>query len=193
MKETKYAILRKENFNGFISWLSKNQKLVAPVYKGYNNYVFEEVNSGEEIAIKYIPTILPPKKFFTPVRETLVEYDISKGLDAKAVVEYEEMALFGVHTCDIAGIQCLNMVFSEHPEDYNFLFRKRKIKIIGLECNEYCDEYANCCLMNTHMPDGGYDIFFTDLGDYFIAYINTRAGEEIIEAANFFESADKNH
>lgn len=188
-----YAILKKENFNGFISRLSQNQKLVAPVSKGYNNYVFEEVNSGEEIAIKYIPTILPPKKFFTPLCETLLEYNISKGLDVKAVVEYEEMALFGIHTCDIAGIQCLNMVFSQHPEDNNYLFRKQKIKIIGLECNEYCDEYANCRLMNTHLPDGGYDLFFTDLGGYFIVHINTQSGREIIEASGFFKSAEKNH
>lgn len=192
MKDMQYAILRKENFNGFISRLSKLLKLVAPVFKGYNNYAFEEVNSGEKITIKYIPTILPPKKFFMPQRETLLEYDISK-VYAEAVAEYEEMVLFGVHTCDIAGIQCLNTVFSEHPKDYNYLIHKQKIKIIGLECNEYCDEYANCCLMNTYMPDGGYDLFFTDLGDYFIVHINTQAGEEIIRAPGFFESAERSH
>ncbi len=188
-----YAILRKENFDGFIGRLSELQKLIAPVSKGYNNYAFEEVSSGKDIAIKYIPTILPPKKFFMPPRETLLEYDLSRGLYAEAVAEYEEMVLFGVHTCDIAGIQCLNMVFSEHPRDYNYLIRRQKIKIMGLECNEYCDEYANCCLINTYMPDGGYDLFFTDLGDYFIVHINTQAGEEIIEATGFFESAERSH
>ncbi|MBU4373741.1 MAG: 4Fe-4S dicluster domain-containing protein [Euryarchaeota archaeon] len=193
MEDRHYAILRKENFNGFISALSKLHKLVAPVFKGYNNYAFEEVNSGEEIALKYIPTILPPKKFFMPVHETLLEYDLSNGLKADAVTEYEEMFLFGVHTCDIAGIQCLNLVFSEHPEDHNYLIHKQNIKIIGLECSEYCDEFANCHLLNTHMPDGGYDLFFTDLGDHFIVHINTQTGEEIIESAGFFESAKSCH
>ncbi len=193
MKDSQYVILKKENFNGFITRLSKLHKLVAPVSRGYNNYSFEEVSSGGEIAVKYIPTILPPKKFFMPQQETLLEYDISKDLHTEAVVESEEMVLFGVHTCDIAGIQCLNMVFSEHPEDYNYLTRKKKIKIIGLECNEYCDEHAVCCLMNTYMPDGGYDLLFTDLGDYFIVHVNTRAGEEIVRAADLFESAENSH
>src|SRR5665811_1846800 len=138
MEDNQYAILRKEDFYNFISALSKLHKLAAPVLKGYNNYAFKEVRSGEEIALKYIPTILPRKKFFMPVRKTLLEYDIGNNLNAEAVIEYEEMLLFGIHTCDIAGIQCLNMVFSQHPQDQNYLIHKQNIKIIGLECNEYC-------------------------------------------------------
>ena len=193
MKGLQYVVLRKEQFDGFISRLSKLQKVIAPVSRGYNNFSFEEVTSGVSVALKYIPTILPPKKFFMPQRETLLEFDTSQGLNAQAVVEYEKMTIFGVHTCDLAGIQCLNMVFSERPRDYNYLMHKRKINIIGLECNEYCDEFASCALVNTSTPSGGYDLFFTDLGDYFIVHINTQMGEDIIEAAKFFEGADKSH
>ena len=193
MKDLQYVVLRKEQFDGFISRLSKLQKVLAPVSRGYNNFSFEGVTSGVSVALKYIPTILPPKKFFMPQRETLLEFDIRKGLNAEAVVEYEKMTIFGVHTCDLAGIQCLNMVFSEHLRDYNYLMHKRKINIIGLECNEYCDEYASCALVNASMPSGGYDLFFTDLGDYFMVHINTQRGEEIVETAQVFESADKSH
>ncbi|MGO9015904.1 MAG: 4Fe-4S dicluster domain-containing protein [Dissulfurispiraceae bacterium] len=193
MKDVQYVVLRKEQFDGFISRLSKLQKVVAPVSRGYNNFSFEEVTAGDSVALKYIPTILPPKKFFMPRRETLLEFDTSEGLNAQAVVEYEKMTIFGVHTCDLAGIQCLNMVFSERPRDYNYLMHKRKINIIGLECNEYCDEYASCALVNANMPSGGYDLFFTDLGDCFIVHINTQMGEDIIETAKVFESADTTH
>src|SRR4030042_2893225 len=142
MEDMQCVILKKEMFDDFVSSLSKMQKLVAPVSKGYNNFAFEEVSSGSEIALQYIPTILPPKKFFMPQRETLLKFKTAKGADAEAVVEYELITIFGVHTCDLAGIQCLNMVFSESPKDYNYLLRKNKISLIGLECNEYCDEYA---------------------------------------------------
>ena len=50
-----------------------------------------------------------------------------------------------------------------------------------------------CALVNASMPSGGYDLFFTDLGDYFIVHVNTQMGEDIIEAAKFFESAEKSH
>ncbi|MCL4475773.1 MAG: 4Fe-4S dicluster domain-containing protein [Nitrospirae bacterium] len=193
MKDIQYVILSKDNFNAFISRLSKLQKLVAPVAKGYKNYAFEEVTSGDQIAVKYIPTVLPPKKYFLPQRETLLEYNLSQGLDVRAVLEYERMALFGVHTCDLAGIQCLNMVFSRRPKDYNYLIRKNKIDIIGIECNEYCDEFASCSLVNANTPSGGYDLFCTDMGDYFIVHINTQVGDEIVDAAKVFERADMAH
>jgi len=122
-----------------------------------------------------------------------LEYDMSKGLNAETVVEYEKMVIFGVHTCDLAGIQCLNMVFSERPRDHNYLVRKRNINIIGLECNDYCDEYASCALVNASLPNGGYDLFFTDLGDYFMVHINTQAGEDMIEAAKCTEAAGDEH
>lgn len=190
MNDMQYVILRKASFNDFISKLSKMQKVVAPVPKGFNNFAFAETTSGEEIALKYIPTILPLKKFFMPRRETLLEFRRAKGANAEAVAEYEPMTIFGAHTCDLAGIQCLNMVFSERPKDYNYLLRKNKITLIGLECNDYCDEYASCHLVNASFPTGGYDLFFTDLGDYFIVHVNTQTGDEIIGATGSFEKAD---
>jgi sulfhydrogenase subunit beta (sulfur reductase) len=193
MKDMQYVILEKENFNDFILRLAKMQKVVAPVHKGYNNFAFEEVSSGEQISVKYIPTILPPKKYFMPQYETLLEFNVSKGLEIEARLGYEIMTLFGVHTCDLAGIQCLNMVFSERPKDYNYLTRKNKIDIIGLECNEYCDEYASCALVNANLPNGGYDLFFTDIGDYYIVHVNTISGERIVEKTGIFKKAGDSH
>lgn len=187
------AILKKEDLNKFISALAKEDKVMAPVPRGYKNYAFCEVSNASEIAIKYIPTILPPKKYFTPQRETLLEFDTTKGQDTQAVLEYEKMVIFGVHTCDLAGIQCLDAVFGEKPKDNNYLKRKESITIIGLECNEYCDEHASCTLMDSNLPKGGYDLFFTDIGDCFIVHINTKTGEEIIKNTKLFKEAENAH
>ena len=84
----------------------------------------------------------------------------------EATVYSEELTILGIHTCDIAGLQCLNMVFLD-PMDANYNIRKKKIMLIGLECNDYCDAYASCGLMDTYLPNGGYDMFMTDLGDRF--------------------------
>ncbi|HBB66352.1 MAG: Ni/Fe hydrogenase subunit beta [Elusimicrobia bacterium GWA2_56_46] len=177
-----YHILKKDELDGFIKKLSGKMKVVAPVARGAGNFAFQEVSGASEIALKYIPTILPPKKYFMPQRETMLEFDISGAKPSDtAVVDAGETAVFGVHTCDLAGIQCLNMVFSERPRDYNYLRRKDKILLIGLECGDYCDEYASCALVNSHMPSGGYDLFFTDLGDRFIIHVHTQKAEELVE------------
>ncbi|MBU0672368.1 MAG: 4Fe-4S dicluster domain-containing protein [Candidatus Margulisbacteria bacterium] len=189
MKKTHIATLKKERFDDFISALARLQKVVAPVARGNGQFAFEPVVSGNEIALDYIPTILPPKKYFLPQHETLATFDTTKGQQMEPVVAYEKMVIFGVHTCDLAGIQSLNMIFSERPKDVNYLIRKSAITIIGYECNDYCDEYASCRLVHNHTPNGGYDLFFTNLGDKFIIHINTQAGDDIIESAGLFEPA----
>jgi sulfhydrogenase subunit beta (sulfur reductase) len=189
---TQYVILNKTDLDEFISRLAQIKKTVAPVKRGVKNYAFEEVTSGKDVAVKYIPTILPPKKYFLPQAETLQQYDKSKKT-WNAVMEFQEMIIFGVHTCDLAGIQCLNMAFSSKPKDINYLARKNRILIIGLECNEYCDEYASCKVMDNHMPNGGYDLFFTELDGFFMVHINTLEGEELIEKTGLFKEAKEEH
>jgi len=85
------------------------------------------------------------------------------------------------------------MVFSERPRDYNYLERKNKITLIGLECNEYCDQYANCHLVNASFPGGGYDLCFTDLGDCFIVHVKTQEGERIVTLTGGFAKAGERH
>jgi sulfhydrogenase subunit beta (sulfur reductase) len=184
-----YHILRKENLDGLVTRLAKLQPLAAPVSRGDGSFAFAPVRDAREITLEYVPTILPPKKYFLPPRETLLHFDVRRGLHVETVGNNEPLTLFGVHTCDIAGIQCLNMVFSERPRDYNYLLRKRLITVIGLECNAYCDAHASCALVGAHLPSGGYDLFLTDLGDRFLVHVNTQAGDDIVDAIKVFAPA----
>jgi sulfhydrogenase subunit beta (sulfur reductase) len=188
-----YAILKKSNLGNLISMLAMEQKVMAPVNKGFNNYAFESVTSGRDVSLLHIPTILPPKKYFMPQRETLMEYEKREGYEARTIIEYEKMIIFGVHTCDLAGIQCLNMALSEPPKDINYLARKNKILIFGIECNDYCDGYASCALMGNELPNGGYDAFFTDLGDYFMIHLNTQNGDDILGSTKLLEPSTDAH
>lgn len=179
----KYHILPKDKLDSFIKALSKKMRVVAPIRKGKKNTVFADVNSLSDIVLdNYIPTILPPKKYFMPQREVIVEF-VKKGeeYNEKIMVSKERLAIFGIRTCDLAGIACLNIVFNEKPVDTHFLIRKENIFIVGIECLNYCDEYASCCFVNSHLPNGGYDLFLTDLGDEYFVYVNTQDGEEFIE------------
>jgi sulfhydrogenase subunit beta (sulfur reductase) len=176
----------------FIVRLAGFSKVAAPVSKGHDSFAFEYVTSAGAISMPYIPTILPPKKYFMPQRETLLEFDLGSP-SVEAIADLEAVTLFGVHTCDLAAIQCLNMVFSERPKDNHYLLRKKHIDLIGLECNAYCDEYANCAAMDTHLPAGGYDLFFSDLGDYFIVHVATQHGEEIVGKTAVFIKANDLH
>lgn len=182
----KYASLKKDNLNKWLEHLKKKAKLYAPKKKE-NLFVFRPVKDVGDISLKYIPTILPPKKYYFPQKEKLLKFSITPFKTSKAIENFEEFILFAVHTCDIAGIQCMDVVFRENPEDPNYLNRKEKMTIIGIECLEYCDKYANCTSMGNHVPRGGYDLMMVDIGENFILHINSQKGENLIKDLDYIK------
>ena len=63
------------------------------------------------------------------------------------------------------------------------------MSIIGIECLDYCDEYANCASMATYVPRGGYDLMLVDIGDKFILHINSEKGELLIKGLTYIKEA----
>ncbi len=186
----KYAVLKKEDLNKWLLHLQKKAKLYGPKRKE-NLFVFRPVKDVEEISLDYIPTILPPKKYYFPQKEKLFKFTINPFKTAKAIKEFEDFIIFGVHTCDIAGIQCLDIVFRDTPEDPNYLNRKEKMTIIGIECLKYCDENANCASMGNHVPRGGYDLMLVDIGKYFVIHVNSEKGEKLVTGLSYIKEATK--
>jgi len=187
----KYAAIKKDDLGKWVPHIAKNARLYAPKKKE-NLFVFRPVRDISEICLKYTPTILPPKKYYFPQKEKLFRFQVKPFKTGKAIREFKEFVLFAVHTCDIAGIQCMDVVFHESPEDPNYLNRKEKMTIIGIECLEYCDEYASCAVMGNHEPRGGYDLMMVDIGDKFVVHINSDKGEKLVRGLSYVKEAAPN-
>ena len=115
-----YAILQKENLNRFIIGLAENIQVVAPIYQEYHSYAFEEVRTAERIAVTYIPTILPPKKYCAPQHETLIQ-GIQDHFRSVGIIFHQK----NVH-------QVFNHRYSFRSELYNlllYLHEKKKLSI----------------------------------------------------------------
>lgn len=181
-------VLKKSDLNAFISKLSAKREVVAPVKRGVKNFSFEPVTSAKDISLTYVPTILPPKKYFMPQREKIQEFDREIHQWKPVIPGDHEAIIFAIHTCDLSGVQFLNAVMESEPRDVNYLSRKRNILLIGLECNEYCDEYASCKVMKNHLPSGGYDLFMTDIEDSYWVHVGSPAGENLVKETGLFKA-----
>ena len=81
MGETKNMhILSKEDFSEFInSLIADNSLNVVGVKSKGEKFAFGPLESANQLRLDYDVTILPPKKYFFPQRETLVTYNVSSG------------------------------------------------------------------------------------------------------------------
>lgn len=92
-------IIMKEDFNNFVnSPINDGSWQVIGVKAKRDKFVFAPLESASELRLDYDVTLLPPKKYFFPQRETLFTYDLAGGFSAKGLTaEAKPTVIIGVH------------------------------------------------------------------------------------------------
>jgi len=171
--------LQKSKLDFFAAVLQQFGEVHAPVARG-GGYAFERLERWSDARLDYVRTILPPKKYFLPPKEALFTYDTRsytptvEGLDKKLV-------LFGVHACDVYGLNMLDEVFlnGAYPDPY-YKARRRNVAVIGIDCTP--DEFCFCQSMRADFVDKGFDLFFHDIGDEYFVLVGTALGDDMVLA-----------
>jgi len=172
-----YRFLPKKGIAPFVTGLLKDFKVYGPVEKdGFPMY--GEITSPKDIHLSHAPTHLSPKQFLFPPKETILRFKNGAKPALEPVIEAHNQALFGIHSCDIHAIKLLDRVFSYGPPDVNYLKKRKKTVIIGIDCVP--DKHCFCNSVNTMTVDSGFDLFLHDVGKDFIVEIGTKKGEELL-------------
>ena len=174
-------IIPKENFTDFINALIKDESLnVIGVKAKGNKFAFGPLDSADELRLDYDVTLLPPKKYFFPQRETLVTYNIGKGFAAKSVEETKQTVIVGVHPYDIVALLHMDEIFSETKSD-PYYFEKRKASVIIGVNMQKMSKWCFAPYMGADTIEYGYDLMLTDLGNRYAVAIGSQKGEQLLD------------
>lgn len=167
--------LIKENMAPFLKTISAGLELWGPVKKG-EKHAFNVIKDFSQIEMNTTRTILPPKKLLVPP-----SFAMFKMKDNEYEADFshvKERILFGVHPCDIHGLLVLDRIFmQDYPDPYYIEARKKTI-ILGLSC--WPDEHCMAKSTNTHVAEEGFDLFFNDLDSFFLVFIGSSKGDDLI-------------
>ena len=173
-------VIKKEDFADFINALIKDDSLnVIGVKSKGNKFAFGPLESANDLRLDYDVTLLPPKKYFFPQRETLVTYKVGKSFSAKPA-ETKRTVIVGVHPYDIVALLHMDEIFSETKSD-PFYFEKRKNSIIIGVNIQKMSKWSFASYMGSDTVEYGYDLMLTDLGDRYAINIGSQKGEELLE------------
>lgn len=179
-------ILSKDKFDDFAAYLMGAYRLVAPVAKG-PQFTFAEIETPEQIGsirMDYDQTILPPKKFLLPQYETLLHFAGRGPENVTADIEATPTAILGVHPYDLHGLATTDAALCEAPLDPYYQARRDGALLIGMNIQAYVNEHQFMADMGTlEAPEGGYDLFLTDLGDRYYMEMGSAAGSELAKAS----------
>jgi sulfhydrogenase subunit beta (sulfur reductase) len=168
----------KKELDLFFSTLPAFGEVYAPVVHG-GGYAFERPSRFSDVRLDYPRTILPPKKFVLPPRETTFVFDPEKGFEDRLQAAAKPVVLFGVHAYDIAGLNILDRVFSggPYPDPY-YRARRQGTAVVGVDFTP--DEKHFASSMNADFVDSGFDLFLSDLGEDFMVLVGTSRGDDMV-------------
>ncbi|MCC7174435.1 MAG: 4Fe-4S dicluster domain-containing protein [Bryobacterales bacterium] len=171
--------LPKERLDLFASVLQQFGEVHAPVEQN-GKYAFRALSRWSDARLDYPRTILPPKKYFVPPKDTLFQYKEGLGYVPADLAADRRIILFGLHSCDIYGLNILDQVFSGKYDDPYYQARRKNVAIIGVDCIP--DEHCFCHSMRADFVDKGFDLFFQDLGDRYLVMVGTALGDDMVLA-----------
>lgn len=171
----------KEQFKAFVSALIDSDQKVTGVQAKADKFAFGELADANALRLDYDVTILSPRKYVLPQKETLLKFKVAG--DMQTVQEQEKMVLLGVHPYDMVAINQMDELFSQGEYDTHYMNRRQNMTIVA------CDvvtpsENVFAASMNTATVDKGFDMLLTDIGDSYVVDAPTDKGQALVKMMN---------
>jgi ferredoxin len=172
--------ISEEALNEWVDSLIEKQKVIGVQVKN-DRFAFAPLRASADLRLDYDVTVLPPKTFFQPQREALLQYKVGSGYES--VFENDPFVLFGVHPYDMAAILQMDDIFSEGNVDLHYVTRREKACTVVADVQSVsANVFAG--YMGTSHVEQGYDVLLTKVGDEYLVDAPTAQGEALLISLN---------
>jgi len=172
-------------------------EVIAPFRNRGADACFDRVTDANRpaVALHLQNPLYPPKRFVLPHIQRLMR--IEKGPDGLRflpTVEERRVAIFGMRSCDVAGIGHLDRFYLDRDfKDIYYERLRQGLFIVNMACTvPGVDIGPDCfCVCTDTGPAArtGFDLQLVDLGDRYMAVAGTPAGETLLSAPIFHTGA----
>lgn len=173
-----FRILHKDHVPDLVRGLATEYEVIGPVAKE-DKFVFAPLADVSQLRLDYDTTLLPPKRWFLPNEECLLQFDlVDESVTSEGIVAPPRV-LFGLHACDVHALQLLDKVFLTGTVDPYYEARRAATVVIGVSCTP--DGECFCNAFDADEVHRGFDMFLTDIGDRYYVSLGSVRGAEILD------------
>jgi sulfhydrogenase subunit beta (sulfur reductase) len=127
------TVIFKNDIPFWLKELGKKSRIIAPVkseaHKGFDSSRFKVFENEDSLDLKYGTTILPPKEFTLPPKETLFSFYNNEMQTPEA----PRTLFFGINIEDLEGMDKLDKIFEEPIHDEPYSNRKKNRIVVALD------------------------------------------------------------
>lgn len=176
--------ITKPDFEELVDGLIESDpREVVGVQDDGTKFVFDRLEAASDLRLDYDVTMLSPKKYFFPQKESLVEYEESDdGYEMVSGWSDEGKIIVGVHPYDLEAIEQLDRIFIDVQQDEPYQRKRENSLLIGVDMQDV-SEWSFAASMGNATKDSGYDLMLTDVGDEYAVEIGSRKGSDALDDA----------
>lgn len=160
----------------FLEALAGYGELHGPVLTEDAVPSLRRITNVAELSLDISRTLLPPKKYLLPPRETILTYTEGRGYEGENDPK-GNIVLFGIHPCDLAAIAYLDKIFMAGVPDHGYTSRRNAVTLIGVSCKP--DEFCFCGELGASVPRC-FDLFMQRSADGFLMVSGSSRGTGIL-------------
>src|SRR5271157_3329633 len=105
--------ISKKDFLKFVESLMTGVTQVVGVVKKDDRFVYDVLDDAQNLSLDYDETILSPKSFIMPPKETLLTYKPKDPRSYEEIRDMQPRVIIGIHPGDCAAIALLDRAFSD--------------------------------------------------------------------------------
>ncbi len=174
-----FRVIAKSEIPHLVNGFLQSYEVVGPVAQD-SSHAFAQISDPAELVLEYGKTILPPKKYILPSRETLLEFSSKSDEYVFPVYDHTPRVLFGLHSCDICALNRLDTIYKQGDYlDPYYRARRDATLVVGISCVPQSSCF--CALWGTGEVYSGYDLFLHDLDDSYLVSISSVEGADMLE------------
>jgi len=179
------SFIRSDDFPAFVTAMIEAGPVYGPVAKR-SRFIFERLETPDELRLDYDVSILPPKKLFFPPAQDLITFS---GSEFKAALEPTEKVLLGVHFYDVKAIDQTDLLFSERNYDVNYMAHRQTTTIVASNVQNV-SKRAFFATVGAEVEPKGHDAFMTAIGYGYVFEPLTERGEALLQHGVFHPASE---
>jgi sulfhydrogenase subunit beta (sulfur reductase) len=180
--------VKKNNLEGFLTCIGTFGELWGPIRHG-NRFLLEKADDISRIDLSALRTTMSFKKLLFPPKFSMFHFD-DKGYTAD-LNAIPKRVIFGLHPCDIKALLIMDEFHAKEFKDPYYYERRNRTAIIGLSCIP--DEKCFCNATDNETVTEGFDLFLTDLGDFFLVWVGSSLGDDLVRECPELTDANVGH
>jgi sulfhydrogenase subunit beta (sulfur reductase) len=192
-------VVNREDVLKIVDVLRKEYEVIAPFFRSGRDTCFDTVTdeNREQIQIHLPNPYYPPKRYVLPHIQRLMTIRTNGSVVIEPEYEEPKRAVFGIRSCDVAGIGHLDRIFlgGAFRDIYYSKLRKHLflVNVVCTDAEQDIDDDCFCVCADTGPAvREGFDLQLIDLGEEFLVLAGSSKGEALFDQP-FFKKASPAH